>query len=87
MLLCANVNVKKNSLINNFGHPTVSLIGPEVCSFSFEASIVSMCRTVWEIDCCIVRQTHEFAHRANLIRENSAVRCIRQRYTLKGIWF
>lgn len=66
--------------------PTVSIIRVEVCSFSFKAPVVStVC--VCEMECYNVHQAHELAHGENLIRENSAVRCIRQRYALKGIWF
>lgn len=73
-----------------FGPPAVSLIGVEGCSFSFKAPVVStvcVLGYVCETECYNVHQTHELAHGENLIRENSAVRCIRQRYALKGIWF
>lgn len=39
------------------------------------------------MDSSNVHQTQALADEENLIRENSAVRWIRQRYTLKGIWF
>lgn len=75
-----------------YGPSTRSIIEAEVCSFSFKAPVVNTvcvqgCVCVCEMECYSVHQTHELAHRENLIRENSPVRSIRQRYALKGIWF
>lgn len=65
----------------------VRVIRAEVFSFSSEALTVkrqSVCARQSATMCIRHMNLHMGE---NLIRENSAVRCIRQRYALKGIWF